>query len=148
MGGRALFTDTGYSSRCRCHDGDRRVETRGSRAHRHRDRADVHGQIELSDSDVESDSGDFHRRKNATTASRHATPVEHPRRVTEVTRKSQCIVHRKTMRVGHRAREIDTSPMLTGCTRRSIGIGLRRSIIMRVISKGDRLRSRTRPFQP
>ena len=80
MGGRALFTDTGYSSRCRCHDGDRRVETRGSRAHRHRDRADVHGQIELSDSDVESDSGDFHRPKNATTASRHAISVGRSRR--------------------------------------------------------------------
>jgi len=58
-----------------CRDGDRSVETRGSRAHRYRDREDDHGQIELSDSNVESDSGDFHRPKNATTASRHAISV-------------------------------------------------------------------------
>jgi len=34
----------------------------------------------LSDSDIESDSGDFHRQKNATTAHRHATSVGNSRR--------------------------------------------------------------------
>ena len=110
------ITATGYGLRRRCRGGDDSVESRSNSRHRNkkdsgrRNRRILESRIEVSNSDIESDSGDFHRRGKATEPSRHAPPAGPPHRGHRGHKKEAVHSAHKNREVGSPRRESRHKP--------------------------------------